>query len=352
MKLNVSSKTNNSQNKQPIKYWLATFLLTLATFFPAIAYAGVASFISDIFQEKVSASTVSFDLTDAEPKTATLLQAAINIDPNPNKGEVDTTIVSGNSLLSEAGPAGTLVDVQDVPENMQISTYVVHQGDSLAAIAKLFNVSVNTIVWANDLSKSVPLKEGQTLIILPISGIQHKVKSGETLQGIATRYKADIDEILKYNDLTLATILATGDILTIPDAEPIASINKTATVSIGTKTAPAGYYTRPIKGGIRSQSIHGNNGVDLASPVGTPIYAAASGKVIVSATGGWNGGYGNYVVISHPNGTQTLYGHNNSNVVKAGSYVKKGEIIAYVGSTGKSTGPHVHFEIRGAKNPF
>jgi murein DD-endopeptidase MepM/ murein hydrolase activator NlpD len=109
---------------------------------------------------------------------------------------------------------------------------------------------------------------------------------------------------------------------------------------------------RPVASGIRTQGIHGHNGVDLASSVGTPIYAAATGNVIISRVGGWNGGYGNYIVISHSNGTQTLYGHLNSISVNSGDNVVKGQFIGTMGNTGKSTGPHLHFEIRGARNPF
>jgi murein DD-endopeptidase MepM/ murein hydrolase activator NlpD len=98
--------------------------------------------------------------------------------------------------------------------------------------------------------------------------------------------------------------------------------------------------------------MHGYNAVDLGAPVGTPITAAASGKVITSKQGGWNGGYGNMVVISHDNGTQTLYSHLSSNVVYSGQWVSAGEVIGYVGSTGHSTGPHLHFEVRGDTNPL
>ena len=109
---------------------------------------------------------------------------------------------------------------------------------------------------------------------------------------------------------------------------------------------------RPIAGGHRSQGIHGHNGVDLAASVGTPIYASAAGTVIISKTGGYNGGYGNYIVIRHDNGTQTLYAHNTENYVGVGETVSQGQTIGTVGSTGRSTGAHVHFEVRGAKNPF
>ncbi|MEK7135159.1 MAG: M23 family metallopeptidase, partial [Patescibacteria group bacterium] len=108
----------------------------------------------------------------------------------------------------------------------------------------------------------------------------------------------------------------------------------------------------PIRGGLKSQGIHGHNGVDLAAPVGTPIVASADGKVILSRTGGYNGGYGTYVVISHANGTQSLYAHMSANNVAVGEVVSQGQVIGAIGMTGKTTGPHIHFEIRGARNPF
>jgi murein DD-endopeptidase MepM/ murein hydrolase activator NlpD len=98
--------------------------------------------------------------------------------------------------------------------------------------------------------------------------------------------------------------------------------------------------------------LHGHNGIDLAAPVGTPVLASAGGKVIVSRMGGYNGGYGIYVVISHSNGTQTLYAHLNANWVSVGEEVVQGQVIGTVGRTGRVTGPHLHFEVRGAKNPF
>jgi len=109
---------------------------------------------------------------------------------------------------------------------------------------------------------------------------------------------------------------------------------------------------RPISGGQKSQGLHGYNGVDLDTYGGAPIFAAANGKVIISKSSGWNGGYGKYVVISHGNGTQTLYAHNSQNIVYPGQNVVKGQVIGYIGSTGRSTGSHLHFEVRGAQNPF
>jgi len=109
---------------------------------------------------------------------------------------------------------------------------------------------------------------------------------------------------------------------------------------------------RPIEGGRKSQKIHGYNAVDLANSCGTPVMAAASGDVLIGRGTGWNSGYGHYIVLVHPNGTQTLYAHLSENIATEGWHVTQGQVIGYMGTTGKSTGCHVHFEIRGAKNPF
>jgi murein DD-endopeptidase MepM/ murein hydrolase activator NlpD len=105
-------------------------------------------------------------------------------------------------------------------------------------------------------------------------------------------------------------------------------------------------------GGVKTQGIHGHNAVDLANKLNTPIVAAAAGTVIVAKQGGWNGGYGNYVVIDHHNGVQTLYAHMNSLNTTVGSDVTQGQVIGFMGETGDATGVHVHFEVRGAVNPF
>jgi murein DD-endopeptidase MepM/ murein hydrolase activator NlpD len=102
-----------------------------------------------------------------------------------------------------------------------------------------------------------------------------------------------------------------------------------------------------------TQGVHGRNAVDLAAARGTPIHAAAGGTVIIAKnSGAWDGGYGNYVVVTHDNGSQTLYAHMSHSLVAAGQTVSSGQIIGYVGMTGLTTGPHVHFEVRGAANPF
>jgi murein DD-endopeptidase MepM/ murein hydrolase activator NlpD len=114
----------------------------------------------------------------------------------------------------------------------------------------------------------------------------------------------------------------------------------------------AGYYIFPTPGAVRTQKMHGNNGVDLGNKTGAPVLAAAGGTVTVAKAGGYNYGYGNYIRITHPNGTETIYGHLSRVDVSVGQTVDKGQQIGAVGSTGNSTGPHLHFEVRGAYNPW
>jgi murein DD-endopeptidase MepM/ murein hydrolase activator NlpD len=241
------------------------------------------------------------------------------------------------------------------PTSDQISIYIVREGDTLSQIAEMYNVTVNTIKWGNDLSSNT-VRPGDTLVILPITGVKHTVTKGDTLASVAKKYKGDIDEIAAYNNLGKRDSLAVGSVVIIPDGEVAASYSSASAIRPSSSNREyVGYYSRPLAGGVKTQGLHGSNGIDLGASLGTPIMAAADGEVIISRTGGWNGGYGNYVVIKHANGTQTLYAHNNANKVSAGDQVKKGEVIGTVGHTGRVSGPtgnHLHFEVRGAKNPF
>ena len=292
------------------------------------------------------------EMTDSyNSQTYRLPEAYLNINPvgigGPVLAIVDSTALEagriGGEIFVEQGESGT----------GQISVHIVHEGDTLSEIAKMYGVSINTIIWANDL-RNTSIKEGQELLILPISGVRHVIKSGDTLQSIAKSYKAELDDILSYNDLSTDSKIKVGDEIIIPNGIISASANIKSSLTQTSSSLPtiSGYYLRPITGGRRSQGIHGYNAVDLAAPTGTPIRASAAGTVIIARTSGYNGGYGLYVAIKHANGTQTLYAHMSRVNVAVGQYVDQGEIIGAVGNTGRSTGPHLHFEIRGAKNPF
>ncbi len=326
--------------------------LILALFFTPISVSACGFF--DILSCFGGGSKVEAEEIESNSQTIALLQAVISPGQNSTTTDSDPAIVGGTSLSPDIQ-----VSEDKTSTNDQISIYVVRPGDTLPDIAKMFGVSVNTIRWGNDLTSN-NLTPGQKLVILPISGVQHVVKSGDTLLSIAKMYKGDLNEILSYNNLTKNSKLSIGDVIIIPDGEMAPTSNsgskKYNQTGVGTQGSSYpvydGYYMRPIIGGIKTQGIHGHNGVDLASSYGANIYAAAEGDVIISKNSGWNGGYGSYIVIKHGNGTQTLYGHLSAALVSVGDHVNQGQVIGRMGATGKATGVHLHFEIRGAKNPF
>jgi len=337
------------QNKGFLALVVATAVLSVA----ASAHASLLSVVGGL----VSPGLASTSTSNLNSQNVSLLGSVAMADPL-TKTTGDTTIVAG-ALLPDAGPLGTIANVDDTHQTDQISVYVVRSGDSLSQIAQMFGVSANTIIWANDLPKNGTVKPGQILTILPITGVKHEVAKGDTIAKIAKKYNADAEEVAQFNGLELDSPLTIGQTVIVPDGE-IAAIASTpkpssgGSGSTGTTNQPnySGYYARPLVGGRISQGLHGHNGIDFAAPIGTPILASADGVVIISKEGGYNGGYGSYVVIRHPNGTQTLYAHMSKNLAFSGEQVKQGQTIGLVGITGKATGPHVHFEVRGARNPF
>ena len=359
------------------------FALLVSLSLPFQANASVFSFLADLFSSgQANASAESLP----NSQNMALLVAAISPASMSTTTDRQLAIVGDNSLSPES--QGPLPPGQDqTPGSDQISVYVVRTGDTLPAIAKMFGVTQNTIIWANNLKKG-KISVGDQLVILPISGVQYTVVKGDTLSSIVKKTKGNLDDILSYNNLQSDSKLAVGDTVFIPDGEmtatsagsssssnsgtssgsssSIGNIGSNSGIATGSgsislgascKNYPTiqGYYERPVANCIKTQGIHGHNAVDLAASnhqIGEPVMAAADGQVIVSRDSGWNGGYGSYIVIKHNNGTQTLYGHLSATNVNVGDEVQQGEVIGAMGSTGDSTGPHLHFEIRGARNPF
>ncbi|MFH1946665.1 MAG: M23 family metallopeptidase [Candidatus Magasanikbacteria bacterium] len=239
-------------------------------------------------------------------------------------------------------------------------TYTVQPGDTIGAIAEKHDVSVVTILWANDLSIRSYIRPGDDLKILPVSGLIHKVTKGDTLSKIAKLYDSEIDDIVKYNKLKDdGSDIITGEELMIPGGakpQPISTYTpptqkytqlSDVAAPPPSVAAPAGSgYLWPTSVRYISQ-YYGwrHTGLDIAGPVGTPLYASKSGKVIMSQCG-YNGGYGCYIIIDHGGGIHTLYAHASQLYVGYGEQVVQGETIATMGSTGISTGPHIHFEVR------
>lgn len=331
--------------------------LFLAIAIPLSVHAGFFTALTGMFSE-TSVPIVEEENASHNAQSIPLLKAAIHTDPNPAKGGGDI-VISEDGALVAGGDVGEGESVNKYTANGEISVYIVREGDTLSQIAEMFDVSANTILWANDIKKASLIKPGMTLVILPITGIRHVVKKGDTLASIAKKYEGDVEEILSYNQLASAADIAVNDTIVVPGgmvAQAAAPTSSGARASGGSVAVSTGSgssnFSHPLPGAIRTQGIHGYNGVDLAAGAGSAILAAAGGEVIVAKGSGWNGGYGNYVVIKHANGTQTLYAHLASVTAGVGAAVSAGEQIGVIGNTGRSTGTHLHFEVRGAKNPF
>lgn len=344
------------------KYWssglISGLILLFGILIPSYASAGILSFFTGNTAKAADTTSIQSN------SDSSLLSAATN--SNPSKISNTQLSIDNGALIASSGEAGTVSDIATTPQTTTISLYVVREGDSLSQIAKMFGVSVNTIIWANDITG--PVHVGDKLVILPITGVEYTVKKGDTVASIAKKFNVDVLDISQFNGVANST-LAVGEIIIVPDGElastqPIILRQGKITNAnlppepLHNANGPSypGYYAMPIAigGACLSQGLHGYNAVDIAhTPKGTPIYATAAGTVIVARNnGGWNGGYGNYVVISHDNGTQTLYGHASKVLVSSGDLVAQGEEIALVGATGEATGPHLHIEVRGAQNPF
>lgn len=334
---------------------LVAALIFSASVSPSYAWGGVSFFadrVKSIFVQKEKEEEVS------EPTTQTMaLFKPTVVENNLTASSAEVMEEDGSALKAVSGPLRISTEDIDFPISDEISIYEVKKGDTITDVAKLFNVSVNTIMWANNLS-SRTLRPGDTLIILPITGIKHTVKKGDTIKTLATKYKADISDIAKYNGITLEGELALGETVIIPDGEIIVAqpAKKTPAkpkiLNSYANSAPDGALLRPLIGGRRTQGIHGHNAVDIAATPGTPVVASGAGRVIAARVGGYNGGYGNMVIISHDGGIQTVYAHLREVNVSQGETVVQGQVIGGVGNTGRSSGPHLHFEVRGAKNPF
>ena len=233
-----------------------------------------------------------------------------------------------------------------------VTDYIVQPGDTLQSIATANNITVNTLIWANNLSASSAVKVGQSLTILPVDGILYIVKSGDTLPAIASKYKAQEDDIISFNSLANQDDIYIGDILIIPGGVLPKTVSVPPLFSGNQIPTASGYFIFPAEGLI-TQGLHYYNAVDVANKCGTPIHAAASGVVERAVfNNAWNLGMGNYVTILHSNGTVTYYGHFEYVHVKPGDTVSVGDTIGLMGRTGDATGCHVHFEVIGATNPL
>lgn len=268
-------------------------------------------------------------------------------------GEEGYSFGSG-AVLGLVGETETTTSVSVKPRD-SVVTYIVQSGDTVSSIAKKFDVSIDTIRWQNDLKTIDAIKPGDTVEVPPVTGMVHKVKRGETVYSIAKKFDVTAQQIINWPFNTYSNDedfeLAAGQTLIVPDgvkpAEQLWDPKRyvaQVTPDAG-KVSAIGQFVWPTSGGISQRYVWYHRGVDIANKGQPPILAADSGRVTVA---GWpdNAGYGNRVMIDHGNGFQTLYAHMSSISVTVGQTVNRGDVIGNVGSTGRSTGPHLHFEIR------
>jgi len=251
-----------------------------------------------------------------------------------------------------ASPEGIKATVQETSKVPKNSMYTVKEGDTLGAIAEQYNIDVDTLEGANP-KLGIDIHPGDQLVILPQKGVLHTADMGDTLWRIANIYSVDVTAIKVANGKTDED-LSIGENLFIPGGKkPKEKERLLARADTPVSRASSNRFIWPTQGEV--SSVFGyrwgrnHDGVDLANDEGTPIRAARSGRVTYS---GWSGGYGRVVILEHDQGYSTVYGHLSESIVDNGEYVKVGQSIAYMGNTGNSTGPHLHFEVRRNSTPI
>jgi len=267
---------------------------------------------------------------------------------------VKPSVLSGSTFVDNG--SGTIAS----SGRESIVFHKVESGESIGVLAQKYGISVATILWANNLTERSYIRPGDNLKILPMTGLIHKVTKGQTLGKIASLYRVKITDIVNFNKLKEdGSDIVVGEELLIPGG------SKIPTVVVPSKTNPTRQYyglnnvaAPPVANvdggnylwpaGVRRITQYfgwRHTGLDIAGPIGTPIYATRAG-VVTRSQCGYNGGYGCYIIIDHGGGMSSLYGHNSRLYVTVGEQVAQGQNIALMGSTGRSTGPHSHFEIR------
>lgn len=337
----------------PYRLFVEYVAVLLIIVIPISVHAGIFGGKNTAAQDNTK--DVDVESLDYSPVDLPVLSAGQN--PNPQGANGGAEIMVNEGTLVSSGPVGADVIATTKASTGEISVYTVRANDTISHISEMYGVTINTIMWANDLTKASSIREGQTLIILPIAGVRHVVKKGDTLASIAKQYDGDVEEILAYNEISPDAGLTVGSTVVVPGgamhtAPAVTKLASPVRSSGSNSTTASGWLSHPVPGAIKTQGLHGYNSVDFGVSIGTSVRAAAAGEVIVSKSSGWNGGYGQYIVIKHSNGTQTLYAHLSRNSVGVGAYVNQSEVIGASGNSGKSTGPHLHFEVRGGTNPF
>jgi len=303
-----------------------------------------------------------------EQSSSLIITEGIRLDETPvvqrSHANADQQVSSPEGLLSvQESPNDNLAWISpeefrlirrstiELERSPRLITYTVRPGDSMWSIAARFHLDVDTLRWSNPKLESNPdmLYPGQQLIILPEPGVYHTVRSGETLESIGRKYGVAPELIRDYplNRLKPPYTLQPGQKLVVPGGRKQLHCPKPG-------FAPGSLFAWPVAGQITQKFKPGHRALDIGAPYGCPVYAARDG-VVVYADFDPSGWLGFTVAISHGDGWRTSYSHLSGPWVQVGQRVARGEMIGRLGSTGNSTGPHVHFVIRKngvPKNPL
>ncbi|MFH0776040.1 MAG: M23 family metallopeptidase [Patescibacteria group bacterium] len=281
---------------------------------------------------------------------------------------LDAIAVTEDGFLIKNAGQGAATDNSELSDPI---AYTVESGDVLSSIARRFGVSMDTIIWENNITNPHSLKPGTQLSILPVSGVTHEVKKGDTLAKIAKQYGVEEDKLAKQNQLDSGTTLVAGAKLIIPGGKkiiatppartylasrapgtyasykPPVSIDGSIILANGADDKDGKWMVKPTSGNYSQYFHSGHWAVDIADRAKPAIHAAADGTVVKSQCG-WNGGYGCVIVVDHGDGYQTLYAHLSELGVSVGDSVRQGSAIGTMGNTGRvygKTGIHLHFEV-------
>lgn len=299
-----------------------------------------------------SYATVRENLAQNFPLEKQVLAAAAQAQTDDASASAPLPTLSGSALLKPNPAGGLPVYGRD------LEVYEVRGGDTVGQIAAYYNVSERTIIDENGLSGAALIRPGQTLRILPITGVKHTVKDGETLGSISKKYNVDLETIIEYNEIEIEEHIFPGEEIIIPNgvkprpATPerqqyLADLKKEdyqkAAIPDDYQGSGSGFvWPLPAARRLSQKFWSRHRAIDIPCR-DCQVAASADGIVEIA---GWQTGYGNTILLNHGNGYRTRYGHGSKLLVSAGDSVAQGQAIMVSGSTGRSSGPHLHFEIR------
>lgn len=324
---------------------------------------------SDLTKETIVDSSIHYNVNNRYLGEQAVLKSQGGVDPDLGRSAESngfmSSVVPEKQIVAGPGIATSAAETIQQSQREDVVTYVVKSGDTIGTIASKFGISVNTVLWENDLSAYDMIRPGDELRILPVSGVTHEVGRGETLSYLAGQYDVSASKIAEANDIKEAGSLQIGQELIIPGGKRIESGRDTSQVATketsnqGSRSGasvirdivkpdkkeqvPSNKMAWPTQGHRITQYYSWrHHGLDIANDVGTPLYSSDVGVVQYV---GWSQGYGNNIIIDHGGGKQTRYAHLSQFHCNSGDSVDKGEVIGAMGNTGWSTGPHLHFEV-------